>query len=35
MTGKGENLTRKAPLELDDVEAMMQQEGLLQVVPPA
>lgn len=30
-----ENLTRKAPLELDDVEAMMQQEGLLQVVPPA
>ena len=30
-----ENLTAEAPLELDDVEAMMTQDGLLQTFPPA
>ena len=30
-----ENLTAEAPLELDDVEAMMKQDGLLQAFPPA
>ena len=29
-----ENLTKDAPLELDDVEALMQEEGLLQAFPP-
>lgn len=30
-----ENLTSRTPLELDDVEAMMREEGLLQSFPPA
>jgi Xaa-Pro aminopeptidase len=30
-----ENLTAEAPLELDDVEVMMTQDGLLQAFPPA
>jgi len=30
-----ENLTRQAPLELDDVESLMREDGLLQTFPPA
>jgi len=29
-----ENLMRDAPLELDDVEALMREQGLLQAFPP-